>query len=196
MEKPLTIFGSRQMKLNKEEEALLLENPIGFALYSYLQVRPSATVSECMNITGKARRKTHEMMVFFRPKGNDKGNAKGNAEVLSCKGKGNGLGNAKGNGLGNGNTGDSESRKKDFGLELREYTEGQPNPNNATQYPRDMVSKFYEYWSELDRSGKKMRFEKEKTWELPLRLSRWASNNFDKKSISHPATKKIEKDGY
>lgn len=157
------------MKLNKEEEALLLENPVRFALYAYLQIKPSATVSECMKITGNARRKTHEMMVFFRAKGNAKGNE---------------------------NPSDSESRRKSFGLELREYTEGQPNPNNVTQYPRDMVSKFYEYWSELDRSGKKMRFEKEKTWELPLRLSRWASNNFDKKSISHPATKRIEKDGY
>lgn len=196
MGKPLTKFGSGQMKLNKEEETLLLENPIGFALYSYLQVKPSATVSECMNITGKARRKTHEMMAFFRTKGNGKGNAKGNAESLSYKGVGNDLGNAKGNGLGNAKPSDSESRKKGFGLDLREYTEGQPNPNNVVQYPRDMVSKFYEYWSELDRTGKKMRFEKEKTWELPLRLSRWASNNFDKKGVSHPSTKRIEKDGY
>lgn len=184
------------MRLSKQDEDLLLKDPDRFLLSAYLSVRPNATVSECMKIIKKSRGKTHAMIDEIRCSVNGKMNGKMNAEILSHKGrKGVGV-NAKMNDEMNARSSDSESRKKDFGLELREYTEGQPNPNNATQYPRDMVSKFYEYWSELDRSGKKMRFEKEKTWELPLRLSRWASNNFDKKSISHPATKKIEKDGY
>ena len=137
-----------------------------------------------------------EIRCSVNDKMNAKMNGKMNAETLSRKGrKGAGV-NARMNDEMNAHSGDSESRKKGFGLDLREYTEGQPNPNNVVQYPRDMVSKFYEYWSELDRSGKKMRFEKEKTWELPLRLSRWASNNFDKKGVGHPATKRIEKDGY
>lgn len=165
------------MRLSKQDEELLLKDPDRFLLSAYLSVFPNATVSECMKIIKKSRGKTHVMIDEIRRSVNGKMNAEMNAEM-------------------NAHSGDSGSRKKGFGLELREYTEGQPNPNNVTQYPRDMVSKFYEYWSELDRSGKKMRFEKEKTWELPLRLSRWASNNFDKKGVGHPATKRIEKDGY
>lgn len=188
------------MRLSKQDEDLLLKDPDRFLLSAYLSVHPNATVSECMKITKKSRGKTHTMIDEIRRsvngKMNTEMNGKMNAEILFHKGrKGVGV-NARMNDEMNVRSGDSGSRKKDFGLELREYTEGQPNPNNVVQYPRDMVSKFYEYWSELDRSGKKMRFEKEKTWELPLRLSRWASNNFDKKGISHPSTKKIEKDGY
>ena len=42
------------------------------------------------------------------------------------------------------------------------------------QYPKEMVRKFFDYWSELNKSGTKMRYELEKTWELRLRLATWA----------------------
>ena len=38
-------------------------------------------------------------------------------------------------------------------------------------YEVKMLDKFFAYWSESD--GKKMRFEKQKTWELKLRLKTW-----------------------
>ena len=50
----------------------------------------------------------------------------------------------------------------------------------ATIYTKRMLDRFIEHWTEPDRAKKpKMRFEKEKTWEIGRRLARWARNNFD-----------------
>lgn len=43
------------------------------------------------------------------------------------------------------------------------------------QYPKEMIRAFFDYWSELNKSGTKMRYELEKTWELPRRLASWAN---------------------
>ena len=43
------------------------------------------------------------------------------------------------------------------------------------QYPKETVRAFYDYWSELNKSGTKMRYELERTWELPRRLATWAN---------------------
>ena len=57
----------------------------------------------------------------------------------------------------------------------------------SNKYPMDMLftdgnpdgeqdkRSFFGYWSEY--GGKKMAFEKQKTWELPKRLATWARNN-------------------
>ena len=42
-------------------------------------------------------------------------------------------------------------------------------------YPREMVTAFYQYWTELNESGRRMRFEQEKFYELPKRLATWKS---------------------
>ena len=47
-------------------------------------------------------------------------------------------------------------------------------------YPKEMIRAFFDYWSETNANGKKMRFEMEKTWDLERRLSRWSKNNFNK----------------
>jgi len=39
-----------------------------------------------------------------------------------------------------------------------------------------MLYKFFNYWSELNKSGTKMRFELEKTWEIEKRLATWKNN--------------------
>lgn len=43
------------------------------------------------------------------------------------------------------------------------------------KYPKEMIRAFFDYWSELNKSGTKMRYELEKTWELPKRLATWAN---------------------
>ena len=43
------------------------------------------------------------------------------------------------------------------------------------KYPKEMIRAFFDYWSELNKSGSKMRFELQKTWEVNLRLATWAS---------------------
>lgn len=43
------------------------------------------------------------------------------------------------------------------------------------KYPKEIIRAFFDYWSELNKSGTKMRYELEKTWELPRRLATWAN---------------------
>lgn len=62
---------------------------------------------------------------------------------------------------------DMERRKKEFGMTLQPYTE---------QYGRQMLSDFYRYWTEPNKSGTKMKFEKCDTWSLSGRLATWAAN--------------------
>ena len=49
----------------------------------------------------------------------------------------------------------------------------------AEDYPKDMRIQFADYWTES--SGNKMRFEKEKVFDIGRRLGRWSKNNFNKK---------------
>lgn len=41
-------------------------------------------------------------------------------------------------------------------------------------------NKFFEYWSEPNKSNTKMRFELEKTWDLNRRIKRWTNSSFNK----------------
>lgn len=43
------------------------------------------------------------------------------------------------------------------------------------RYGKEMIRAFYDYWSELNKSETKMRFETNKTWEVPKRLATWAN---------------------
>lgn len=45
----------------------------------------------------------------------------------------------------------------------------------VTLYGKDMVREFFDYWTEPNKSGTKMRFELEKTWSTNRRLNTWAS---------------------
>lgn len=49
------------------------------------------------------------------------------------------------------------------------------------RYGKEMIREFFEYWTEPTNEGrdkgKKMRFEKEKTWALSKRLGTWNKNN-------------------
>ena len=49
----------------------------------------------------------------------------------------------------------------------------------AEQYNKDMRIDFADYWTES--GGNKMRFEKEKVFDVGRRLARWSKNNFNKK---------------
>ena len=64
----------------------------------------------------------------------------------------------------------TEKRKKKFGQELVPY---------VATYGKDMIRKFYDYWSETNKSKTRMRCETEKTWDLNLRLQNWARRNKD-----------------
>lgn len=66
-----------------------------------------------------------------------------------------------------------KERKLAFGMQLKPFNE---------TYPRPMLAEFYDYWTEVKEGGRKMRFEKEKTFEIAKRLARWSKNNYGKSS--------------
>lgn len=60
-----------------------------------------------------------------------------------------------------------ELRKKDFYATLTIYTE---------KYEKELLRQFYEYWIEPSKSGKMMRFESERFWDISKRLATWKRN--------------------
>ncbi|HEY1044983.1 MAG TPA: hypothetical protein VGF79_00995 [Bacteroidia bacterium] len=57
-------------------------------------------------------------------------------------------------------------------------------------YSVDMLKAFFMYWTEMNENGKKMRFEKESTFEISRRLITWKNNekNFSKNHNNGKAT--------
>lgn len=79
-----------------------------------------------------------------------------------------------------------EERIEDFKKSLYKYSDVYKKPDKAKlTYPNEMVVKFFEFWIESGDSDKKLKFEKEKTWQTSLRLKRWSNNNFGNKSTNH-----------
>ena len=62
-------------------------------------------------------------------------------------------------------------RKENFKEEMNRY---------SCNYTSEMLNKFFFYWTERTRNGKKMKFELEKTFEIDNRLKYWKSNERSK----------------
>ena len=62
---------------------------------------------------------------------------------------------------------DINKRKQEFASDLTSFVE---------KYGKVMIREFYDYWTEHGERDKKMRFEKEKSFNLELRLERWNKN--------------------
>jgi hypothetical protein len=60
-----------------------------------------------------------------------------------------------------------DSRKRTFANSLAFYLE---------TYGKEMIREFYDYWTEHGEQDKKMRFEKQSSFNLELRLKRWNKN--------------------
>lgn len=74
-----------------------------------------------------------------------------------------------------------KERKLAFGMQLKPFSE---------IYPRPMLAEFYDYWTEVKEGGRKMRFEKEKTFEIAKRLARWKKND-DERKLSRKTSQDI-----
>ena len=62
-----------------------------------------------------------------------------------------------------------EKRKSDFHESMVPF---------ADLYDREMLNDFYQYWTELDKRRRHMRFEMQKTWETGKRLSTWSRKQY------------------
>ena len=49
----------------------------------------------------------------------------------------------------------------------------------ADKYDRQMLNDFYRYWTELNPSHTKMRYEMQKTWETGKRLATWSKKSYN-----------------
>jgi hypothetical protein len=63
-----------------------------------------------------------------------------------------------------------ESRKLKFANTLKPFLE---------TYGKEMIRKFYDYWTEPNKSNTKFKMELEKTWSLERRLETWATREKD-----------------
>lgn len=64
-----------------------------------------------------------------------------------------------------------EDREKAFKIEILEEAKALEK-----ELPIEQQKKFFNYWSERNRTKSKMKFEMEKTWETKKRLKSWQSN--------------------
>ena len=78
-------------------------------------------------------------------------------------------------------TGDTQSDTPNEALEKRKHAFGEKLIPYIEQYGKTLIREFFDYWTEHNENGKKMRFEKEKTFEISRRLARWSKNNNNNK---------------
>jgi len=64
---------------------------------------------------------------------------------------------------------DLQTRKENFITEISSFKD---------KYSKDMLNAFYNYWSELNPSKTKMKFELQKTFEVSKRLAYWSNQEF------------------
>ena len=77
------------------------------------------------------------------------------------------VGNIECGGANAANAATTTNRKTNFYNSLIPFVE---------KYGKEMVREFYEYWCEPNLTGKKLKFEMEKTWDTARRLATWNKN--------------------
>lgn len=87
-----------------------------------------------------------------------------------------------------------EQRKIDFSLSLNPFLE-KYIPEFGLNPAKDMLNKFYVYWSEANPNGKKMKWEMQKTWDLKGRLRTWADNQIKFNKNNSNGTKQTGSSG-
>lgn len=81
--------------------------------------------------------------------------------------------------------------KKDFTIEARKKQFACIIGQMGKEYPREMLVEFYNYWTEISINGKKFRYEKEKVFDVKLRLQRWHKNSKNGKKHNISEAKSI-----
>ena len=69
---------------------------------------------------------------------------------------------------------EKEIKEKENKIEERKIAFGHSLKIFESQYSKQMLTDFFRYWAEKNKSGTKMKWELEKTFEVELRLLTWA----------------------
>jgi hypothetical protein len=80
------------------------------------------------------------------------------------------------------NTGGEPPEQKNISFEKKQESFYNSLIPFVSTHSKEMIKAFYDYWREPNKSKTKMKFEQETTWDLNLRLQRWANNDFSKNS--------------
>ncbi len=80
--------------------------------------------------------------------------------------------------------GETTLSKSKASLKEREHEFGESLIPYIEKYSKETIRAFFNYWTEKNKSGTKMRFELEKTWETAKRLQTWASREKVQKSTT------------
>lgn len=91
------------------------------------------------------------------------------------------------------NSGASAPDPKKIELEKRQKQFYQSLVPFVNEFGKKMIRAFFDYWTEPNKSGTKIRWELEKTWDLKKRLDRWRNNDdkFSKNEKEGTAPPKI-----
>lgn len=79
-------------------------------------------------------------------------------------------------------TNSAQNNIENDGIKKRSLAFGEKLIPFIQQYGKCMIREFFNYWTEANENGQKMRFEKEKTFDISRRLARWHNNNYNKQS--------------
>lgn len=78
-------------------------------------------------------------------------------------------------------------RKHEFGESLIPF---------MAKYGKEMIRAFFDYWSEMNKTCTKMRFEQQPTWEVAKRLVKWANKDKNYENNRNTSSSKQEANEY
>ena len=70
-------------------------------------------------------------------------------------------------------------------IEARELAFRESLNEFVSDYGKETVRAFFDYWTEPNKSGSKMLWETNKTWDLSRRMKRWANSSFNSPKVSN-----------
>jgi hypothetical protein len=75
------------------------------------------------------------------------------------------------------------NRKEEVGIDVRKQEFIDRVSIDGNSYRQEMIDEFVAYWTETSKSGKRMRFEAEKFFDVKRRLTTWAKNATRKATV-------------
>ena len=75
--------------------------------------------------------------------------------------------------------------EKNVNIEARELAFRESLNEFVSDYGKETVRAFFDYWTEPNKSGSKMLWETNKTWDLSRRMKRWANSSFNSPKVSN-----------